>query len=255
MSELQVRHFAAADGTKLAWRELGPEKSGGRPLVLLHGYFSNAQTNWITYGTAEKLTAAGFRLIMPDLRAHGDSDKPHDPACYPPDVLANDGMALIAHLGLSDYDLGGYSLGGRTVVRMLIHGATPRKAIVSGMGLAGLTKTGTRSAHFRHILENLGSHAKGSPEAMAEAFLKSMRGDATALRLILDSFVDTDLDDLRALTTPVGVICGVDDGDNGSAAELARELPGGEMITIQGNHMSAVTKPEFGIEFVKYLTK
>jgi pimeloyl-ACP methyl ester carboxylesterase len=246
-----TQFFLAEDGTRLAWREMGE----GRPLILLHGYFSNAQTNWIAYGTAEKITAAGFRLIMPDLRAHGESDRPRDPERYPPDVLASDGVALIAHLGLSDYDLGGYSLGGRTVVRMLVRGSKPRRAIVSGMGLKGLTETGTRSAHFRHVLENLGSHAKGSPEWMAEAFLKSMGGDAVALRLTLDSFVDTALEDIQGLATPVGVICGVDDADNGSAADLASELANAELITIPGNHMSAVTKVEFGREITKYLTE
>src|SRR3546814_14959748 len=60
------------------------------------------------------ITDAGFRVIMPDLRGHGDSDKPHNPACYKPDVLADDAFDLIGHLGLTDYDLAGYSLWGRT---------------------------------------------------------------------------------------------------------------------------------------------
>jgi pimeloyl-ACP methyl ester carboxylesterase len=45
----------------------------GRPLVLIHGLFSSAFTNWIRYGHAARLARAGFRLIMPDLRAHGES--------------------------------------------------------------------------------------------------------------------------------------------------------------------------------------
>ena len=62
-----------------------------------------------------QIAARGFRVIMPDLRApRGRARKPHDPAAYPPDILASDGLALIAHLGLEDYDLGGYSLGART---------------------------------------------------------------------------------------------------------------------------------------------
>ena len=116
-----VHHFTAADGTDLAWHELGE----GRPVVLLHGLFSDAFTNWLRYGHAAAIAAQGFRVIMPDLRAHGLSGKPHDPACYPPDILADDGLALIAHLGLADYDLGGYSLGARTSVRMVVRGAAP----------------------------------------------------------------------------------------------------------------------------------
>ena len=134
-----LHRVPAADGTMLAWREIG----AGRPLMLIHGLFSNAVTNWIRYGHAERLAGAGLRLILPDLRGHGESDKPHDPARYPPDILADDGLALVAHLGLEDYDLGGYSLGGRTVVRMGVKGATPARAIVAGKGLDGL------SAHER----------------------------------------------------------------------------------------------------------
>src|SRR3954451_1922732 len=110
MADVATHDFTAPDGVALAWHETG----AGRAVVLLHGLFSDAQTNWIKFGHAALIAARGFRVIMPDLRAHGQSGKPHDPAAYPPDILADDGLALIAHLRLIDYDLGGYSLGGRT---------------------------------------------------------------------------------------------------------------------------------------------
>ena len=112
-----VHHFTAADGIDLAWHELGE----GRPVVLLHGLFSDAYTNWLRFGHAAAIAARGFRVIMPDLRAHGRKRASRmTPAAYPPDILADDGLALIAHLGLDDYDLGGYSLGARTCVRMVV---------------------------------------------------------------------------------------------------------------------------------------
>ena len=241
----------AADGTRLAWREMGT----GRPLLLIHGYISDAVTNWITYGTAAQLAAAGYRCIMPDLRAHGASDKPHAASAYPQDVLADDQCALVDHLGLRDFDLAGYSLGARTAARMLAKGLRPDKAILSGMGLEGLTNTGHRRAHFRNILRNIGHHAKGSPEWMAEAFLKTTGGDPVALDMILDTFVDTPRVALAELDLPIGVVCGVDDQDNGSAAALAEMLQQGELISVPGNHMSAVTKPDFGQALVGYLQK
>ncbi len=252
MKESTYPHlFTTPDGTRLAWREMGE----GRPLLLIHGFISDAVTNWITYGTAATLAASGFRCIMPDLRAHGSSDKPHDPGCYPPDILADDQFALIAYLGLTDYDLAGYSLGARTVARMLARGATPGRAIISGMGLEGLTQTAARSDHFHQILRNLGTHAKGSPEWMAEAFLKTTGGDPVALDLILDSFVDTAPETLSALNVPIGIVCGKEDRDNGSAVNLAALLPRGALIEIPGNHMSAVTKPAFGEAFAAFLTR
>jgi pimeloyl-ACP methyl ester carboxylesterase len=139
--DLRRSYVTAPDGIRLAVHEVGE----GRALLLLHGYFSDAATNWIKYGHAALLAQAGFRVIMPDLRAHGQSDKPHEAAAYPKDVLADDALALVAALGLTDYDLGGYSLGARTVARMLVKGAKPGRVIISGMGLDGLINTGTRA--------------------------------------------------------------------------------------------------------------
>ena len=237
-----MHRFASFDGTELAWWEMG----AGRPVVLLHGLFSNAQTNWIRYGHAAAIAEAGFRVIMPDLRAHGDSAKPHDSEAYPRNVLERDGMALLAHLGLTDYDLGGYSLGGRTVARMLTRGARPRRAVIAGMGWSGLTNTGPRSDHFKYILDNPGTFEKFSPEWNAEAFLKTTKGDTVALRLLLDAMPDVTPAEVAAIDIPVLVLAGTEDSDNGSAADLAAALPHATLLQTSGGHMSAVTRPELG---------
>jgi pimeloyl-ACP methyl ester carboxylesterase len=247
---IATHYFDASDGTKIAWRETGE----GRPLLLVHGYFSDAETNWIKFGHAALLAKAGYRVIMPDLRAHGLSDKPHNRALYQKDILADDQFALIAHLGLTDFDLGGYSLGGRTVARMLARGCRPGRAVISGMGLQGLTSTGKRGDHFRYVLDNIGSHERDSPAWMAEAFLKTTGGDPVALRLILDTFVDTSEEQLRGFDLPVAVICGEEDNDNGFASALAELLPRGKLLTVPGNHMSAVIKPDLGQAMVEALT-
>jgi pimeloyl-ACP methyl ester carboxylesterase len=246
-----MNNFTAADGTKLAWHELGE----GPPVVLLHGLFSDAQTNWIRFGHAAEISGRGLRVIMPDLRAHGESGKPHDPAFYPPDILADDGLALIAHIGLRDYDLGGYSLGARTAVRMVVKGARPKRLIVSGMGLAGLHSTGHRAEHFKTILNGLGTHERGSPEWMAEAFLKTTGGDPEALLPLLDSFVDTSEEMLRSISMPTLVLSGAEDDDNGSPQALADLLPNGEFVSVPGNHMSAVTKPDLGAAIADFLAR
>ena len=241
-TDLPVRIFRSMDGLDLAWRETGE----GRPLVLIHGYFSNATTNWIRYGHAALLAAAGFRVIMPDLRAHGDSAKPHAPAAYPADILADDGFALVEQLGLTDYDLGGYSLGGRTALRMMVRGATPRRAVVAGMGLEGMVNAVGRGGFFRNVLTHLGSFPRGTSEWMTEAFLKTTKGDPVALLGVLESFVDTPLAALAAADRPLLVVSGSEDSDNGSSAALAETLPDARFVEIPGNHMNAVTHPELG---------
>jgi pimeloyl-ACP methyl ester carboxylesterase len=248
-SDIAVQHFFGRDGQRLAYRELGQ----GRPLVLIHGYFSTATVNWLKYGHAARMAERGYRVIMPDLRAHGDSAKPHEVSAYPPDVLADDGLALVEHLGLTDYDLGGYSLGGRTTMRMLARGATPARAICAGMGLAGLTHTAGRGEHFRRILTNLGTFERGSPEWMAEAFLKTVGGDPVALLNILETFVDTAPGVLAGLDLPILITAGAQDQDNGSAQELVDALPNARYTEIPGDHMSAVTKPDLGIAIADFL--
>lgn len=241
--------FAAADGTRLAWRELGE----GRPVVLIHGLFSSAEVNWIKYGHAAAIAARGFRVVMPDLRAHRDSEAPTDPAHYPPDVIVEDTRALIRHLGLTDYDLGGYSLGGRTTVRLLIAGERPRRAVVAGMGLDGLLDPEPRAANFRRIVGNLGGFKRGDPEFMVQAFLKTTGGKPDALLPLLRSFVPSTREELQQIESETLVLIGDEDDENGSAAAVAELLPRARLATVPGGHMSCITRPEFGQAIAEFL--
>jgi pimeloyl-ACP methyl ester carboxylesterase len=244
-----ARYFRGRDGVRLAYREIG----AGRPLVLIHGFFSTGSVNWLRYGHAARIAARGYRVVLPDLRGHGDSAKPHEASAYPPDVLADDGFALVEHLGLTDYDLGGYSLGGRTTIRMLARGAKPLRAIVAGAGWEGIVNTVGRGAHFRHILTHLGTFERGTAEWMAEAFLKTVGGDPVALLHVLDTFVDTPREELQRIEIPTLVLMGSEDHDTGSGEDLTRALPRGEYRVVPGNHMSAVIKPELGMAIADFL--
>jgi pimeloyl-ACP methyl ester carboxylesterase len=250
MLDLPIHRFSGRDGADLVYRELGE----GRPVVLVHGYFSTATVNWLRYGHAEAIAARGFRVIMPDLRAHGDSAAPHDPAAYPPDVMADDGLALVEHLGLTEYDLGGYSLGGRTVARMVLRGASPGRAVIAGMGLDGIVHATDRGGFYHRVLTNLGSFPRGTEEWRAEAFLRTVGGDPVALLHVLDSVVNTDSADLRRIEIPTLVLIGAKDEDHASAKELASLLPDGRYLEMPGTHMSAVTKPDLGRAIADFLS-
>lgn len=236
-------------GTRLAIHRQGT----GRPVVLLHGLFSSAEVNWIKYGTAARLAEAGFECIMPDLRAHGASEAPHDPAAYPPDVLVKDALAVITALGLTDYDLAGFSLGARTALGAVVAGLTPRRLVLGGMGLEGLTGWARRSAHFVDAIDRFGTIARGDPAFMAQAFMKTMQADRVATRHLLLSVRDIASEAIASLAMPTLVVCGVDDHDNGSAPALAAALPDGHYAEVPGNHMSSVMKPEFGEAIVRFL--
>lgn len=242
--------FEARDGVRLAWREIGE----GRPVVLLHGLFSNAEVNWIKFGTAARVADADFRVIMPDLRVHGSSDAPHEPDHYPPDVLVHDLEDLIAHLGLTDFDLGGFSLGARTSKRAVVAGMKPKRLILGGMGLAGLAGWAKRGQFFQRVIADYDTARRGDDTWMSIQFLKTMKVDRIAASLLLDSFTDTTPDMLAALTMPTLLVCGEQDQDNGSAEELAAVLPDATLATIPGTHMSSVTQPQMGEAIAAFLT-
>ncbi|HEV2747555.1 MAG TPA: alpha/beta fold hydrolase [Allosphingosinicella sp.] len=241
--------FTSFDGVELVWFELGQ----GRPVVLLHGLFSNAHTNWIKFGHAAEIAGRGFRVIMPDLRAHGASAAPHDPSLYPPDVLVRDAEALVAHLDLRDFDLGGFSLGARTVASMLIRGASPRRAVLAGMGLEGLTGWTRRRDFFIESIDRRREVSHGDRHWLAVQFMKTMKIDAAAARLLLASPTDIEAGKLAAVGVPTLVLCGSEDQDNGSAEALAAAIPGARFVEVPGTHMSSVTRPELGRAIADFL--
>ena len=242
--------FGGFDGAKLALHRIG----AGRPLVLLHGLFSNAEMNWIKWGHAALLAEAGYEVLMPDLRAHGASATPHDAAAYPADVLARDLQALIAHLALTDYDLGGFSLGSRTSVRGVIGGLKPRRLVLGGMGLEGLTGGTARRDFFIDAIDRFDTVKHGDPAFFAVQFMKSMAVDRVAARLLLGAMTDTPPGELAAISMPTLVVCGDQDRDNGSPDRLVEVLPQAKLTVIPGTHMSCVTKPDLGVAIRDFLT-
>ena len=233
----------------ISYRTLGD----GRPVLLIHGLFSNSFVNWLKFGTAQQLAAAGFCVIMPDLRAHGDSAASHEPAAYPPDVLALDQEALIAHLGLVDFDLGGFSLGARATMRLLARGVRPRRAIIAGMGLTGITSHRPHTDWFLHAIHRRDQVQRGDEEWFAVQFMRTNRIDPDAVTLLLNSQVDTLEEQIARIETPTLVTCGSEDHDNSSARELADCMRNAIYREIPGTHMSSVTKPELGQVMVGFL--
>lgn len=250
MSEVRSQFVEGIGGARLAVHRVGE----GRPVVLLHGLFSSALVNWIKFGHAARLAEAGFEAIMPDLRAHGQSDAPRDPAAYSPDVLVKDLLAVVAALGLTDFDLCGFSLGARTSVRAVLAGLSPRRLVLGGMGIEGLGEWSRRSAFFVGAIDRFDEIQRGDPEYIAQQFMKSQKVDRVAARLLLGSVDDTPREALQELTMPTLVVCGSEDDDNGSAPMLAETLPDGRYVEVPGTHMSSVTKKELGEAIVRFLS-
>ena len=251
MTGVTTHSWTSSDNIQLAWREVGQ----GSEVILLHGLFSDGQMNWIKFGHAERIAAEGFRVIMPDHRAHGLSGKPHEHVHYPQMVLVRDLKELIAHLGLTDFDLGGFSLGARTTIEAVIGGVRPRRAILSGTGLDVLTNWERRSQFYTTAIDKFGAVSHGDPHWFAVQFMKTMKVDREAARLLLGTMRDREdkHEMVEAFTMPTLVVCGEQDDDNGSAVELAGILPNARYAEIPGTHMSSITHKELGEEIAGFL--
>ena len=92
----------------------------GPAILLLHGH---PQTHIVWRKIAPQLVAAGYRVIAPDLRGYGDSDKPisderHTP--YAKRTMAQDQINLMAHLGIKTFSVVGHDRGGRVAHRLAL---------------------------------------------------------------------------------------------------------------------------------------
>jgi len=129
-SEIVPRKLSAGP-VELAYVDEGE----GDPIVLVHGFASNKETNWVSPGWVATLARAGRRAIAFDNRGHGASTKLYDPALYHTDMMADDIRAVLDHLGIARADVMGYSMGARnTAFLALAHGGRVRSAIMGGLG-------------------------------------------------------------------------------------------------------------------------
>jgi pimeloyl-ACP methyl ester carboxylesterase len=242
-----TRCFTARDGLELAYRQLGE----GRPLVLLHGFMGDGR-QWFDHGHAAVFADRGHRVIVPDVRGHGASARPHQAAAYPPDVLAEDGLALVEALGLEDYDLAGYSLGGRVVLRMLVRGARPARAVVAGQGMDATTPATDRTGRYRRLLTAMvdGTGLEPEEQGMAD-WLTHNDADPRALLLVLDSLVGTSPQELARITAPTLVLIGEQDTRAGADA-LAAAIPGARFAQVPGDH-NAFGRPELTTAILDFL--
>jgi pimeloyl-ACP methyl ester carboxylesterase len=245
-----VHRFTGRDGVELAYRQVGT----GRPLLLLHGFTATGM-QWFDHGPGAALVDHGYQVIVPDLRGHGDNAARHDPTSYPPDVLADDGLALIDQLGLENYDLGGYSLGARIALRMMIRGAQPARAILAGQGLTAVSGNPHGGANRRALtaIVNGDILEPGSPDAQTAYWMTRSGQDPRMLLQVLDSLVPTPVEALERVSTRTLVVVGDQDYDQASAAALARALPLAVHATVPGDHWSALTGQPLATTITNFL--
>jgi pimeloyl-ACP methyl ester carboxylesterase len=121
------------------------------------------------------------------------------------------------------------------------------------MGLEGLTGWDRRAHFFVDAIERADTVQRGDPAWLAVQFMKTMKVDRQAARLLLGAVGDIELADLARITMPTLVLCGMDDDDNGSPQKLVEALPDARLAGVPGTHMSSVTQPALGREIATFL--
>ena len=232
------------------------DEGDGQPIVLVHGFASTKEVNWVNPGWISTLKRAGRRVIALDDRGHGQSAKLYDPADYHTGLMAEDVRALMDHLGIGHADVMGYSMGARiTAFLALAHPQRVRTAILGGLGM--------------HLIEGV-----GLPESIADALEAPSLADVTDPQgRTFRAFADQTKSDRRALAAcirgsrqelsreqaaaisqPVLIAIGTKDDVAGSPHELAAVIPGAQVLEIPNrDHMLAVGDRVYKDGVVKFL--
>jgi pimeloyl-ACP methyl ester carboxylesterase len=233
------------------------DEGEGDPIVLVHGFASSKNVNWVYPGWVSELKKNGRRVIALDLRGHGDSSKLYDPKDYSIEILAGDVIALLDHLGIERADIMGYSLGSRiTAVLARSEPLRVRSAVLGGIGI-GLIKGGGPGENVARALEAPSLDDVTDPVGRTfRAFADQTRSDRRALAACLRGSRELMTERQAAeITVPVLIAVGTKDEIAGSADELGKIIPGSQVLNIPNrDHMRAVGDKVYKTGVLEFLS-
>jgi pimeloyl-ACP methyl ester carboxylesterase len=219
------------------------DEGEGEPVVLIHGFASNKEVNWVAPGWVTTLTRAGRRVIALDNRGHGQSTKLYEPAAYHGAVMAQDVRALLDHLELPRADVVGYSMGARiTAFLALAEPQRVRAAVLGGLGIRLVDGVGLPETIAQALEAPSRDDISDPAGLMFRSFAEQTKSDLRALAACIRGSRQTlSKDDVGRIATPLLVAVGSKDQIAGSPQALAALIPGAQALVIPGrDHMLAV---------------
>lgn len=240
------------DGFELAFLDRGE----GVPILLIHGFASNARVNWDGPGWFSAFNGAGYRVIALDNRGHGESSKSHDNADYTPSKMAADSAALLSHLNISQAHVMGYSMGARiSAFLALQHPQLVRSLVLGGLGIGLVEGVGEWDPIANALLAddpNTITHARG---LMFRKFADQTKSDRLALAACIQtSRVLVSAQKAATIAQPTLIGVGTRDDIAGDPHELAALMPNARAFAIEGrDHMLAVGDRTFKAAVLDFL--
>lgn len=242
--------FKSFDGVEIYYEVL---PAPGDSLLLLHGYASSSQRNWVRQGIAKSLNDAGYEIVLLDARGHGESEKPYDPQAYEGGAMAKDASALLDLLGLEAVHVVGYSMGAWNALRLAATDPRVRSVVAGGVGAKSLQRMSSPNPKLSAAM--FADDPQEIPDPRSRAFREFAdltRADKRALAAVAEG--NTGEPDLSAIRVPALFLIGNEDTIAGSAEELAEQIPNARVQRVQGDHLTALTGPRvipLILEFLK----
>jgi pimeloyl-ACP methyl ester carboxylesterase len=234
------------------------DEGTGEPIVLVHGFASTKEVNWVNPGWVKTLTGAGRRAIALDNRGHGQSSKLYDTASYHSAIMAADVAALLDHLAIERADVMGYSMGARIATFLTVnHPARVRSVVMGGLGDRMVKEVGLPD-DVAHALEARSLADVGNPTGrMFRSFAEQTKSDLRALAACIRGNRQTlSPEQVAGIRVPVLVAIGTEDTVAGNAQKLAALIPGARALDIPNrDHMLAVGDKVFKTAVLDFLNQ
>ncbi len=229
--------FFDSDGVRIYYQDTGASGSGD-VVALVHGFGSSARHNWGDTGWID-LLARRHRVLAPDVRGHGQSDKPHRRDAYGYRMMGADVIRLLDHLRIERAMLMGYSMGGSIAIDLMLWKPERFRAVVLG-GIAyddGLENPADRAAIAEAYRAADPSQITGAVARAYRRFAEAQGNDLAALAALMDG-ERAPIPPARftAVRLPVLIVVGTRDDAIGDPRPLAEMIPGARLVMLEGRH-------------------